>query len=182
MLAASGIRMTVLDNDPDLIDMLRRFGLRVFYGDATRLDLLRTAEADKAVLLINAIDDMETSLRLADLVREHFPHLKMIGRARNVTHLFELCERGVDMVERETFESALLIGERAMRQLGIDEASAQLARTTFRAHNLATLEAMFPHFRDESQMISIGEEARQELAQSFEHDRISLKKTRAPLS
>jgi glutathione-regulated potassium-efflux system ancillary protein KefC len=182
MLAASGIRMTVLDNDPDLIDVLRRYGMRVFYGDATRLDLLRTAEADKAVLLINAIDDMETSLRLADLVREHFPHLKMIGRARNVTHLFELRERGVDMVERETFESALLIGERAMRQLGIDEASAQLARTTFRAHNLATLEAMFPHFRDESQMISIGEEARQELAQSFEHDRISLKKTRAPLS
>jgi glutathione-regulated potassium-efflux system ancillary protein KefC len=174
MLAASGIRMTVLDNDPDLIDMLRRFGLRVFYGDATRLDLLRAAEADKAVLLINAIDDMDTSLRLADLVREHFPHLKMIGRARNVTHLFELRERGVDIVERETFEAALRIGEHAMRQLGIDEASASLARTSFREHNLATLEAMFPHFRDESQMISIQEEARQELAQSFEHDRIGL--------
>ncbi|GGX93052.1 glutathione-regulated potassium-efflux system protein KefC [Massilia dura] len=175
MLAASGIRMTVLDNDPDLIDMLRRFGLHVFYGDATRLDLLRAAEADKAVLLINAIDDMDTSLRLADLVREHFPHIKMIGRARNVTHLFELRERGVDMVERETFESALLIGERALRQLGIDDASAQLARSSFRAHNLATLDAMFPHFRDESQMISIQEEARQELAQSFEHDRINLR-------
>ncbi len=175
MLAASGIRMTVLDNDPDLIDMLRRFGLHVFYGDATRLDLLRAAEADKAVLLINAIDDMDTSLRLADLVREHFPHMKMIGRARNVTHLFELRERGVDMVERETFESALLIGERALRQLGIDDASAQLARSSFRAHNLATLDAMFPHFRDESQMISIQEEARQELAQSFEHDRINLR-------
>ncbi|HEX8605362.1 MAG TPA: glutathione-regulated potassium-efflux system protein KefC [Pseudoduganella sp.] len=178
MLAASGIRMTVLDNDPDLIDMLRRFGLRVFYGDATRLDLLRAAEADKAVLLINAIDDMDTSLRLADLVREHFPHLKMIGRARNVTHLFELRERGVDMVERETFESALRIGERALQQLGIDDASAQRARASFREHNLATLDAMFPHFRDESRMISIGEEARQELAQSFEHDRIGLQNGR----
>jgi glutathione-regulated potassium-efflux system ancillary protein KefC len=167
--------MTVLDNDPDLIDMLRRFGMRVFYGDATRLDLLRAAEADKAVLLINAIDDMDTSLRLADLVREHFPQLKMIGRARNVTHLFELRDRGVDIVERETFESALLIGEHALQQLGIDAASAQAARTTFRAHNLATLDAMFPHFRDESKMIPIAEEARQELAQSFEHDRISLR-------
>ena len=180
LLAASGIRMTVLDNDPDLIDMLRRRGLRVFYGDATRLDLLRAAEADKAILLINAIDDMESSLRLADLVREHFPHVKMIGRARNVTHLFELRERGVDMVERETFESALRIGERALQLLGIDDASAQLARTSFREHNLATLDLMFPHFRDESRMISIGEEARQELAQSFEHDRIGLQKDKKP--
>ncbi|WP_338770477.1 glutathione-regulated potassium-efflux system protein KefC [Massilia sp. METH4] len=180
MLAASGIRMTVLDNDPDLIDMLRRYGLRVFYGDATRLDLLRAAEADKAVLLINAIDDMEANLRLAELAREHFPHLKIIGRARNVTHLFELRQRGVDMVERETFESALRIGERALRQLGVDEAAAERARATFRDHNLATLESMYPHFQDESQMISIEEEARQELAQSFEHDRIGLQAKRQP--
>ncbi|TWI60911.1 Kef-type potassium/proton antiporter (CPA2 family) [Pseudoduganella lurida] len=174
LLSASGIRMTVLDNDPDLIDMLRRFGMRVFYGDATRLDLLRAAEADKAVLLINAIDDMETSLRLADLVRENFPHLKVIGRARNLTHLFELRERGVDVIERETFESALLIGQHALEQLGVDKETAARARAGFREHNLATVDAMFPHYRDESRMISIADEARQELAQSFEHDRLQL--------
>jgi glutathione-regulated potassium-efflux system ancillary protein KefC len=100
LLAASGIKVTVLDNDPDLIDMLRRFGLRVFYGDATRLDLLQAAGAGKAVLLINAIDDMESSLKLTDLARLHFPQLKIIGRARNVTHLFELRSRGVETVER----------------------------------------------------------------------------------
>jgi len=181
LLAASGIRMTVLDNDPDLIDMLRSYGLRVFYGDATRLDLLKAAEADKAVLLINAIDDMEASLRLTDIVRQHFPHLKMIGRARNVTHVFELRERGVDIVERETFESALTIGQHALEQLGVDQATAQQAREKFRDHNLATLDKMFPYYRDEAHMISIGQAAREELAQSFEHDGIALKAGKPPL-
>jgi glutathione-regulated potassium-efflux system ancillary protein KefC len=174
MLAASGIRMTVLDNDPDLIDMLRRFGLRVFYGDATRLDLLQAAAADKAILLINAIDDVETSLRLTELARTHFPQLKIVSRARNVTHLFELRERGADVVERETFEAALLIGQRALQQLGIDAATAERARSAFRDHNLGTLESLFPHFRDEAQRISSAEKAREELAQSLEYDRIRL--------
>jgi glutathione-regulated potassium-efflux system ancillary protein KefC len=174
MLAASGIPMTVLDNDPDLIDMLRRYGMHVFYGDATRLDLLRAAEADKAILLINAIDDVDASLRLTDLAREHFPQLKIVGRARNLTHLFELRERGVDVAERETFEAALLIGQRALEQLGIDEKTAERARSAFRTHNLGTLDAMFPNFRDESQRISVAEKAREELAESIEYDRIRL--------
>ncbi len=174
MLAASGIRMTVLDNDPDLIDMLRRYGMRVFYGDATRLDLLRAAEADKAVLLINAIDDTDASLQLTNLARTHFPQLKIITRARNVTHLFEQREHGADVVERETFEAALLIGQRALQQLGVDEASAEDARAAFREHNLRTLETLFPHFRDEAQRISSAEKAREELAQSLEYDRVRL--------
>jgi len=174
MLAASGIRMTVLDNDPDLIDMLRRYGMRVFYGDATRLDLLHAAQADKAILLINAIDDVETSLRLTEMARTHFPQLKIVSRARNVTHLFELRERGADVVERETFEAALLIGQRALQQLGIDPVTAEQARGAFREHNLGTLESLFPHFRDEAQRISSAQKAREELAQSLEYDRIRL--------
>ena len=176
MLLASGIRVTVLDNDPELIDLLRRFGHKVFYGDATRLDLLRAAGADKAVLLVNAIDDMDSSLRLTDLVRQHFPHLKMIGRARNMTHLFELRERGVELIERETFESALLIGQHALQQMGIDAEAAQRATTIFREHNLATIEAIAPVYRDEKKMISISQAAREELAASFEQDRIRLGK------
>ncbi|WP_371861259.1 NAD-binding protein [Pseudoduganella lutea] len=177
MLAASGIGMTVLDNDPDLIDMLRNYGMRVFYGDATRLDLLRSADANKAVLLINAIDNNESSLRLTDLVREHFPHLKMIARARNVAHLFELRERGVDIIERETFESALLIGQRALEQLGLDAAGAARAKEIFRSHNLDTLESMFPLYHDESPLVSAERKAREELAQSLEHDRRSIERT-----
>ncbi len=172
MLYASGVKVTILDNDPDLIDTVRRFGFKVFYGDATRLDLLNAAEADKAVLLVNAIDDVESNLKLTDLVQSHFPHLKIISRAYDVPHVFELRSRGVEMIERETFESSLLIAEEALAQMGMDKAKARLARKRFREHNLATLDAMFPNFRDEGKTLSIAQTARDALASSFEQDGI----------
>lgn len=174
LLIASGFKVTVLDNDPDLIETVRKFGTPVFYGDATRLDLLRAAGADKAQLLINAIDDMEGSLRLTDVVRAHFPHLTMIARARNVTHLFELRSRGVAWVERETFESALLIGQQALERMGVDPAQAERARIKFREHNLSSLDTIFPHYLDEKATISLVQAARDELARSFEEDRQGL--------
>jgi glutathione-regulated potassium-efflux system ancillary protein KefC len=180
MLSASGIKLTVLDNDPDLIETVRKFGMKVFYGDATRLDLLHAAEADKAILLVNAIDDMESSLRLTDLVQQHFPNLKMISRARNLTHLYELRNRGVTHVERETFESALLIAHAALEQVGIDKETAARAKQMFREHNLATVEAVFPYYQDESKLISMAQAARNELAASFEQDRIRLTPSKAP--
>jgi len=175
MLYASGIKVTILDNDPDLIETVRRYGFKVFYGDATRLDLLNAAEADKAVVLINAIDDVESNLNLTDLVRTHFPHLKIISRAHDVTHVFELRSRGVEIIERETFESALLIAEKALEKMGMDTQTAQLARNKFREHNLATLDAMFPYFRDEVKTISITQTARDALAKSFEQDGIRVR-------
>lgn len=180
MLYASGIKVTILDNDPDLIETVRRFGFKVFYGDATRLDLLNAAEADKALLLINAIDDVESNLKLTDLVKSHFPNLKIIGRARDVTHVFELRSRGVEMIERETFESALLIAEKALQQMGMDRQTAQLARNKFREHNFETLDAIFPHFRDEVKAISIAQTARDALARSFEQDGIRFRGGKAP--
>ena len=180
MLYASGIKITVLDNDPDLIETVRRFGFKVFYGDATRLDLLKAAEADKAILLINAIDDVESNLKLTDLAKSHFPHLKIIGRARDVTHVFELRSRGVEMIERETFESALLIAEKALEQMGMDGETARLARNKFREHNYATLEAMFPHFRDDTKTVSIAQAARAALAESFAQDGIKIKEEKLP--
>jgi len=175
MLYASGIKATILDNDPDLIETVRRFGFKVFYGDATRLDLLRAAEAEKAVLLVNAIDDVESNLRLVDLVNSQFPHLKIIGRARDVPHVFELRSRGVEMIERETFEAALLIGERVLAQVGMDAQTAQLAKDRFREHNYETLDAIFPHFHDEVKTISIAQTARDALAKSFEQDGIRVR-------
>jgi glutathione-regulated potassium-efflux system ancillary protein KefC len=175
LLMASGIKVTVLDNDPDLIDTVRRFGFRVFYGDATRLDLLEAADAGKARLLINAIDDMQANLKLTDLVRQSFPHLKIVARARNVTHVYELRNRGIGLAERETFESALLMGQWALEQLGVDSQTAERARVKFREHNLATLDAIYPHYQDESATISITQAARDELARSFEQDRLRLR-------
>jgi glutathione-regulated potassium-efflux system ancillary protein KefC len=118
LLNANRIKLTVLDHDPDQIELLRRFGFKVFYGDATRVDLLHAAGAAKARALVLAIDDIEDSLALADAVREHFPDLPILARARNVTHMYELMDRGVTIIERETFESALQLGRRVLALLG----------------------------------------------------------------
>src|SRR6185295_13326709 len=99
LLFANGMRATVLDHDPEQVDLLRKFGYKVFYGDATRLDLLRAAGVENACLLVNAIDDVADSIALTDRVREHFPELPIIARARNVNHYVELRARGVTVVE-----------------------------------------------------------------------------------
>src|SRR5207244_13286891 len=114
LLLASDIRAVVLDHDADQVESLRKFGYRVFYGDATRLDLLEAAGARKARLLVNAIDDVEDSIRLVDRVRANFPDLPILSRARNVSHYFELRLRGVTVAERETFEAALRVGRSAL--------------------------------------------------------------------
>ena len=100
MLMSQGLRVTVLDHDADTVEGLRQFGFRVFYGDATRLDLLRTAGAGTAKAIVVAVDDIEQSLEIVDLVKEHFSQARIIARARNVTHLFQLRDRGVTEDER----------------------------------------------------------------------------------
>src|SRR5262249_34152265 len=108
MLYANGIQPTVLDHSADQIEAMRRFGWRVYYGDVTRLDLLRIAGAASARVLVLAIDDLEQSVEVAKMVRENFPNLTIVARARNVQHYYELLELGVTLVERETFDSALM--------------------------------------------------------------------------
>jgi glutathione-regulated potassium-efflux system ancillary protein KefC len=171
LLMSNGFRAVVLDHDPDQIELLRKFGNKVFYGDATRLDLLRAAGAADAKLLINAIDDVEENLKLTDLVRENFPQLKMIARARNVTHYVELRKRGVELVERETFESALMSGRRALEVLGLDPFRARDLAQIFRRHNIAVTEAMVAQFDDEERLVSTAKAGRDELEQQFSRDR-----------
>lgn len=171
LLFASGIRATVLDHDPDQIELLRRFGFRIFYGDATRLDLLEAAGAARAKLLINAIDDMEDSLELVDLSRKHFPSLHIVARARNVTHYFELRERGVTVIERETFESAVSVGRRALEALGVAPYEARERADSFRRHNVQALESLLPHYKDETRRLSMAKASREELEKQFERDR-----------
>jgi glutathione-regulated potassium-efflux system ancillary protein KefC len=171
MLFANGIRAVVLDHDPEQIEMLRKFGYRVFYGDATRLDLLQAAGAAKARLLVNAIDDVEESLALTDRVLANFPGLPIVARARNVTHYFELRLRGVTVVERETFESALRVGRSALEALGVDRFRAREMADTFRRHNVASLEASFPHYKDETRLLNTVKAGREELEELFARDR-----------
>jgi glutathione-regulated potassium-efflux system ancillary protein KefC len=181
LLFASGIRATVLDHDPDQIETMRRFGFRVFYGDATRLDLLRAAGADKADVLVNAIDDVEDSLELVDTVREHFPKLEILARARNVGHYVQLKQRRVTVVERETFESALRLGRQALSTLGVQPFEARERVDRFRRHNVRLLDSLIPHFNDEARRLSLAKSGRAELERQFEEERAELERGRGHL-
>ena len=176
LLNANRIRLTVLDHDPDQIELLRRFGFKVFYGDATRVDLLHAAGAAKARALVLAIDDTEDSLALADAVREHFPDLPILARARNVTHMYELMDRGVTIIERETFESALQLGRRALTLLGYGAYRAREATLKFREHNKASVDAVYPFYKDREQYVSMAKRARDELNEMFARDLKSYEK------
>ncbi|WP_301102267.1 glutathione-regulated potassium-efflux system protein KefC [Propionivibrio sp.] len=171
LLFANGIDAVVLDHDPDQIELLRKFGYKVFYGDASRLDLLHAAGAAQATLIVNAIDDVEDSLLLADIVRENFPGLKIIARARNVMHYVELRSRGVDIIERETFEAALKAGRYSLEILGIDRFRARDMANIFRRHNVRDLEARVSDFKDEASRVSAAKAGRDELAALFARDR-----------
>ena len=171
LLLANDIRPVVLDHDADQVESLRKFGYRVFYGDATRLDLLQAAGAAKARLLVNAIDGVEDSIALVDKVRENFPGLPIVSRARNVSHYLELRLRGVQVIERETFESALRAGRAVLEQLGVDRFRAREMADAFRRHNLATVEAQLPIYKDETRFLAAAKAGREELEQQFARDR-----------
>jgi glutathione-regulated potassium-efflux system ancillary protein KefC len=176
LLNANRVKLTVLDHDPDQIELLRRFGFKVFYGDATRVDLLHAAGAAKARALVLAIDDPEDSLALADAVREHFPDLPILARARNVTHYYQLMDRGVTVIERETFESALQLGRRALCHLGWGAYRAREATLKFREHNKASVDAVYPFYKDREQYVSMAKRARDELNEMFARDLKSVEK------
>jgi glutathione-regulated potassium-efflux system ancillary protein KefC len=171
LLLANGIRPTVLDHDSEQIEGVRRFGWRAYYGDATRLDLLRVAGAAEARVLVVAIDDIEQSLALVDLAREHFPQLTLVARARNVQHWYQLNDRGVAFIERETFDSALMSGRSTLEALGFERHQARNLALRFRRHNLEQLQETAPHFRDESKLIAMSKIGRQQMEQFMAEER-----------
>nr|WP_315249846.1 glutathione-regulated potassium-efflux system protein KefC [uncultured Duganella sp.] len=170
LLTANRIGVTVLDHDPDQIELLRKFGYEVFYGDATRIDLLEAAGIEKASALVVAIDDVDASLALVDAVRGRLPSLTILARARNVSHYYDLLDRGVTLIERETFEAALQLGAGVLRQLGFGAERAQHAASLFRAHNLKMLMEVYPHQQDQDAIISLTRKGRLELEEMFTGD------------
>ncbi|WP_417314150.1 glutathione-regulated potassium-efflux system protein KefC [Enterobacter sp.] len=142
LLLSSGVKMVILDHDPDHVDTLRKFDMKVFYGDATRVDLLESAGAAKAEVLINAIDDPQASMQLVELAKEHFPHLTIISRARDVDHYILLRQAGVVAPERETFEGAIKSGRMALESLGLGAYEARERADLFRRFNTDMVEEM----------------------------------------
>jgi glutathione-regulated potassium-efflux system ancillary protein KefC len=171
LLYANGISPTVLDHDAEQIEAMRRFGWLAFYGDATRLDLMRTAGADKARLLVLAIDDVEQSVEVARMAREHFPQMAIVARARNVQHYFRLRELGVTQIERETLDSALMSARSALELLGWQPHQARNLALRFRQHTIDQIEAMTPHWKDQSKLIAAAKQGRQQLEEQFAQER-----------
>jgi glutathione-regulated potassium-efflux system ancillary protein KefC len=170
VLFASGIKATVLDYDPDQIELLRRFRFRVFYGDATRLDLLEAAGIARAKILVVAIDGVDANNRLVRLVRAHFPHVEIVARARNVGHWYELRRAGVEIVERELFDSAIRAGRRTLERLGVRAHEARERAESFRRHNVDMLEALRGDFDDVQRRTALAIAARDQLERQMQAD------------
>lgn len=142
LLRLNGYGTTVLDHDAEQVETLGRFGIKSYYGDATRLDLLRTAGAERAKLFVIAIDQEEQALRIVDLLHENFPKLRILARATSRQHAYELLRRGVHDVYRETFGSAVDLSVDALQALGMPQQRALRAAQIFREHDNASVREM----------------------------------------
>ncbi len=170
-LYANGFSATVLDHEPEQIESLRRFGFKVFFGDATRADLLEAAGAKNAKVIVNAIDQVEDNLALVDAVRQHFPNLKIYSRARNVQHYYDLLDRKVECIERETFESSLSLGVELLKNMGWAAYPAYQASRKFREHNLEALLTLHPLRGNQTELIARARQSREDMEQMFEKER-----------
>ncbi len=171
VMLAQGVRCTLLDHDAEMVEAARSFGFRIFFGDATRLDLLRVAGAAQARILVVAVDDTEQSLKIVDLAREHFPNLQIVARARDVTHWNALRDRGVMLVERELFEASLRSARSVLELLGHPPHEARQTAMRFRRHNFALFEAMYPHYKDRAKLIAVAKQGRQQLEEQMQLER-----------
>ncbi len=170
LLNAHGIGTTLLDHDPDQIDMTRRYGSKSFYGDVMRLDLLRAAGVERARMFVVAIDDEEQAVELTQLLKEHFPHLTVMARARNRPHAYALMKAGADIYRRETFLSAVDMGEAALRHLGFGAYRARRAARRFARHDIDTLIDSFDIYEDEKALMSFSRARVDDLEQVMVQD------------
>lgn len=180
MMLAQGIPCTVLDHDAEMIEAARSFGYRVFYGDASRLDLLRTAGAARARILVVAVDDVAQSLEIVDLAHAHFPNLQIVARARDVTHWNQLRDRGVMRVEREMFESSLRSARSVLELMGHGAHEARQTAMRFRRHNLELFEKMHPHYKDRAKLIAVVKQGRRQLEEQMAQEREQRAERRPP--
>nr|WP_221437637.1 monovalent cation:proton antiporter-2 (CPA2) family protein [Rhodanobacter sp. A1T4] len=171
VLRAQGIPFVALEHSVEQVDASRRFGsINLFFGDPTRPELLRAAQADKAEVFVLATDDPETSLRTARLVKRQYPHLKIIARARNRQHVFRLMDMGIDEPVRETFHSSLKMTRKTLEALGLSHELAVDRVERFRRYDEDVLKKQALVYDDETKLIQSTRDAMADLQQLFEAD------------
>ena len=171
VLRMHNIPFTALERDAGQVDVVRRFGNKVYFGDPTRLDVLRSAGAEHAKLLVVVLDHMEDVVRTVEVAKRNFPHLTILARARNRRHAHLLMDRGVDGLVRDTFHSSLKLAEIALTKIGIAPDAAARAVKLFQDHDEQALLAAHAIYADEQQLIQNTQQAAEELAGLFEADR-----------
>jgi len=172
VLRMSGLPFTALEVNYQQVDFVRRFGSKVYYGDASRLELLHAAKAGEAKLFVLAIDDVEASVKTAAVVRRHFPDLPILARARNRVHVFKLRDLGVKMIYRETFPASLDMARQALLRLGMGVAASGRAVSLFKSHDEGQLEEQYALRNDEGQLIQNAQQAAAQLQALFESDAV----------
>jgi monovalent cation:proton antiporter-2 (CPA2) family protein len=170
ILAAKQIAFTALEASQTQVDFLRRFGNQVFYGDASRLELLRAAHAENAEVFVLAIDDVEASVKTAQLIRQYFPHLKIFARARNRQHAFRLMDLDVRYIIRETLVSSLEISVQVLEALGLSKSKAVETVHRFRVYDEATMAKQHAVKDDEKKFLDTTRESAEQLLHLFEAD------------
>jgi monovalent cation:H+ antiporter-2, CPA2 family len=153
-LRANGIEATVMDYNPDQVDLLRKMGFKVYYGDATRLDLLHAAGAENAKILISAINSIETNKKLVELCQEHFPHLEVMIRAKNRFEAYELMEKGVEQIYREHLDTSIRMGQDALQKLGFRAYTVHRLAAQFRKYDEEALKTLSQYKNNQAEYIS----------------------------
>lgn len=171
MLFVHRIGFTALEHNPDQVNVARKFGYKIYYGDASKLSLLRSAGAEQADLFILAVQDIDISIKVAELIKKHFPNLTIIARARNREHVFKLMELGIQIIRRDTFASALELAGETLRKLGFMDSEVEKKIKKFRAHDELTLKGQFQIRNDEKEFIKFSKNSMHQLEVAFEADR-----------
>jgi voltage-gated potassium channel Kch len=171
ILATRGIPFTAVDRDSAQLEFVTRFGEKIYFGDASRLDLLRAARVHEAAVLVIAIDDADASIRCAELAKLHFPRVKIFARARNRLHAYRLLDLGIDNVWRETFHASADMAGAVLSELGLSPATAEETVRIFTAHDERLLRRAAAYHGDMDKLIEIASAGRTELQSLFSQDR-----------
>ncbi len=154
LLVASDVTTVVLDHEAAIIDMLSKFGVKSYYGDASRPELLHAAGIESAVCLVIAIDDKERAVELAEFVHRHHPHIKILARAYDVNHLYLLNKAGADIAVREMFDASVEVGKAALKAVGMHPFKVEKMSQSFKRHDKAGLESLYELWDENIEMSS----------------------------
>src|SRR5690606_26607187 len=170
ILTASNLPFNALDKNPDHIEFLKNYGVKSYYGDATRIELLEAAGIREAKVLVIAVVNVEASLEITRLVKRHFPQVTLIVRARDRAHAYQLAELGVENPIREIYESSLSAAMRTLAEVGYTEGQSQRAVNIFRAHDQSLLNEAIAISKDPKELALLVKQSRKELQDLFDKD------------